>query len=110
MTGYMHTLVYLLPLGVIWGLYLFGRAARSRRSLRKLQDAVASGLSEPASLHPVINPSLCMGCGACVKACPEGEILGLVHGKARLVEPSNCIGHGACRAAADGLSARRATI
>jgi thioredoxin reductase len=34
-----------------------------------------------------------------VRACPEGDILGLIGGKADLVEPSHCIGHGACKAA-----------
>ena len=53
-------------------------------------------ISEPNSLHPVINPNRCLGCGACVQACPEGNVLGLVHGRADLVNPSNCLGHGAC--------------
>jgi len=56
-------------------------------------------MTEPASLHPIINSSLCLGCGVCTKACPEGGILGLINGKARLVEPANCIGHGACKTA-----------
>jgi len=34
-----------------------------------------------------------------VDACPEGEILGLVNGKAELVSPTLCIGHGACQTA-----------
>jgi thioredoxin reductase/ferredoxin len=51
---------------------------------------------EPPSLHPVIDPSECLGCGSCVPVCPEGEVLGLIGGKAVLVRPSNCIGHGAC--------------
>ncbi len=40
----------------------------------------------------------CIGCGSCVAACPEGEVLGLIHGKATLIEGASCIGHGACRA------------
>ena len=39
--------------------------------------AIEAGLTEPASLHPVINPTLCVGCGTCAKACPEGDVLGL---------------------------------
>ena len=54
---------------------------------------------EPPSLHPLIDPSLCLGCGSCVPACPEGDVLGLIDGQAVLVQPSNCIGHGACQAA-----------
>lgn len=64
-----------------------------------LADARAGGMDEPASLHPLIDPLLCIGCGACVKACPEGDVLGLIRGKAELVAPTECIGHGACRAA-----------
>jgi len=56
-------------------------------------------LLEPPTLHPEIDPARCIGCGACVRACPEGDILGLINGKAELVEPSECIGHGACRMA-----------
>ena len=64
-----------------------------------MQEAIASGMTEPASLHPVIDPAICRGCGACVKACPEGDILGLINRKAKLVTPANCIGHGACKTA-----------
>jgi len=64
----------------------------------ELQVAVQSGLVEPPSLHPVVDFSRCMGSGACVKACPEGA-LGVVNGKAVLINAASCIGHGACMAA-----------
>jgi thioredoxin reductase/NAD-dependent dihydropyrimidine dehydrogenase PreA subunit len=54
---------------------------------------------EPVSLHPAIDPNRCISIGACVTACPEGEILGLVNGRAELIAPNKCIGHGACAAA-----------
>ena len=38
-----------------------------------------------------------MGSDACTKACPE-QALGIVNGKAYLVNPTVCIGHGACAA------------
>ncbi len=61
-----------------------------------------AGLSEPPSLHPVIDQLTCIGCGSCVKACPEQpehQVLGMIGGKAHLIGPADCIGHGACRVA-----------
>jgi thioredoxin reductase/Pyruvate/2-oxoacid:ferredoxin oxidoreductase delta subunit len=63
-----------------------------------LEEAKASGLTEPPSLHPVVDPAICVGSGACAAACPE-QAIGIVNGKALLVNPSHCIGHGACAAA-----------
>jgi thioredoxin reductase (NADPH) len=91
--------VYLVPLLCIWG----WQAARRRRVVAAGREAhrqaQRAGLNEPVSLHPLINPALCVGCGECIKACPEtgSNILGLVDGKAELVTASDCIGHGACR-------------
>ncbi len=90
---------YGLPFGLVLLAYLFLKTRHSRRSLRIHEEARAAGLTEPASLHPSIDADKCLGCAACVKACPEKSVLGVVHGKARLIEPSHCIGHGACRTA-----------
>jgi NAD-dependent dihydropyrimidine dehydrogenase PreA subunit len=46
--------------------------------------------------HPAVDRELCGGCGSCIEACPEGEVLGLIRGKAALIRPENCRGHGAC--------------
>ncbi|MGI9385737.1 MAG: NAD(P)-binding domain-containing protein [Methyloligellaceae bacterium] len=88
--------VYAVPLLAIWILYIgfWKRSERRSRAIR--EEAIEAGLTEPASLHPKIDPNLCRGCAACVAACPEGKILGLINGKAELVEPTQCIGHGAC--------------
>jgi len=91
--------VYAVPLLAIWLLYIVIRKRRGARILLIRDEAVKAGLNEPASLHPKIDPSKCLGCGACVGACPEGDIIGLVNGKAELISPSECIGHGACRVA-----------
>lgn len=91
--------VYAVPMVGVWAAYLAARHKRETHSLAKLSAAKEAGLMEPASLHPVIDPSKCIGCGSCVRACPEGDILGLIGGRAELVEPSHCIGHGACKAA-----------
>ena len=91
-------LVYITPLAVIWLIYLGARRKAESRSLTARKEAIEAGLTEPASLHPKIDPSKCLACGSCIRACPEGEILGFINGKAELIEPSECIGHGACAA------------
>jgi thioredoxin reductase/NAD-dependent dihydropyrimidine dehydrogenase PreA subunit len=98
----MELAIYLGPLVVALGIYLWRHHRLHRRSLRTLQESVASGLVHPASLHPVIDPLTCIGCGSCIKACPEQpehHVLGMIRGKAALVGPTDCIGHGACRTA-----------
>jgi thioredoxin reductase (NADPH) len=90
---------YVLLLAGVFYFY-FSRSRRvEKRSLAIKLAAVEAGLTEPSSLHPVINPSICLGCGTCVAACPEGNVLGIIGGKAELVEPTHCIGHGACKTA-----------
>lgn len=72
---------------------------QTQLAVQRRSAAEQSGLTEPASLHPSIDPAVCLGCGTCVTACPEGDVLGLVGRKAQLVSPTACIGHGACREA-----------
>jgi Pyruvate/2-oxoacid:ferredoxin oxidoreductase delta subunit len=67
--------------------------ARERERMRRTE---ASGLHLPASLHPVIDPAVCIGSRACVAACPEGDVLGVVDGAGRLIHGAACIGHGRC--------------
>lgn len=43
----------------------------------------------------MVDPVRCLGSSACVTACPE-DALGIVGGKAVLVNAAACIGHGAC--------------
>ena len=46
--------------------------------------------------RPVINATLCIGCGSCVDACPETGTLALVGGKAILAHADRCVGHARC--------------
>ena len=92
-------LIYGAPAAAFVGFYLT-RRRRDERQARAIRDeSIEAGLTEPASLHPVIDPAKCIGCATCVKACPEQSVLGIINGKADLVGPTHCIGHGACAAA-----------
>jgi len=95
----LWALLYLVPLSL--AMYFWSRSRRQTeaRNVEALQAAREAGLDEPVSLHPLISQSRCLGCGACATACPEHDVLGLVGGKAVLVNAANCIGHGACQSA-----------
>lgn len=91
-------LIYLAPFLLILALYILRQKRKSWRGRARLNRAREDGLTEPASIHPVIDPVRCCGSGACVKACPE-KALSIIKGKAVLTDPTHCIGHGACLAA-----------
>lgn len=95
----MEMALYAVPLAMFFAVYTYTRRQEQTRSITAINEAIEAGLTEPPTLHPVIDPAKCMGCGSCVTACPEGEIIGLVNKKAILLEPAECIGHGACKAA-----------
>ncbi|MFQ5628808.1 MAG: NAD(P)-binding domain-containing protein [bacterium] len=80
-------------------LYVLYHSKKAKQAREKLAEATSTGLTEPVSLHPKIDPNSCISAGACVSACPEGEILGILNGRAELVSPTKCIGHGACQSA-----------
>lgn len=91
-------LLYAIPLIIVFFLYFRRRKKHAIKHKEALLESRESGLTEPVSLHPVIDPVRCLGSSSCVRACPEGA-LGIIQGKAHLVNPSICIGHGACFAA-----------
>ncbi len=66
-----------------------------RRSRGEREKAIEAGRTEPVTIQPYVDLSLCMGAGACVTACPEG-VLRLIDGQAVAVNMSACIGHGVC--------------
>ncbi|MCG8013292.1 MAG: 4Fe-4S binding protein, partial [Candidatus Thiodiazotropha weberae] len=95
-------LIYLIPILLVWAIYILHSRRKSKKNLALKTEEFEAGLTEPASLHPLIDPAKCMGCGTCVKACPEQAnhpVLGLIDNKAELIAPTNCIGHGACKTA-----------
>ena len=74
------------------------RRSRQTRDEAELEARRARGAHLARSLHPVIDPDVCIGSLSCLRACPEGDILGVVDGAARLVHGDHCIGHGRCAA------------
>ncbi len=92
-------LIYSIPLLAFSAIFLKKKYSASQENLSAIQSTKEKGLTEPASLHPLIDPHICIGCGACVSACPEGDVLGLIGERAHLINPTHCIGHGACKAA-----------
>ena len=91
-------MLYGLPLAAVVFVYLWRRRSREEHAVAVMRKAEQGGLTEPTTIHPVIDPNICVGSGACVQACPE-KTLGIVKGKAHMVNPTVCIGHGACAAA-----------
>jgi thioredoxin reductase (NADPH) len=98
MTEWLPYVVYLLPLLLVMAWYLRGHQRQSAVAETALAESVAAGLTEPPSLHPIIDAARCIGSGACARVCPE-QALGIVNGKAVLINPASCIGHGACETA-----------
>src|SRR5581483_7406564 len=82
----------------VLGYWIIGRSRKKNEeaSLSTLEDMAALGEVVPDTIHPVIDPQRCIGSGACVLACPEHHVIGVVHGQAKLLNPLACIGHGAC--------------
>jgi len=92
--------LYLLPVAAIVVWYMRRHNRLERESLQALKAATEAGMLEPPTLHPEIDPTVCIGCKSCVVACPEQDahaVLGMIGKKARLIGPSDCIGHGACK-------------
>jgi thioredoxin reductase/Pyruvate/2-oxoacid:ferredoxin oxidoreductase delta subunit len=90
--------IYIVPSILVFSLYLKHRHINDKHQRIRIDKAISSGMTEPPSLHPVIDNAICVGSGGCARACPE-TALGVVQGKAVLVDPSKCIGHGACAVA-----------
>jgi len=96
--SYLITLLYLLPVIIVLVLYYRRHHKKETHYRARLEETKKSAIPEPLTLHPVIDTNKCIGSSACVKACPE-HALGIVRGKAVLIQPDHCIGHGACETA-----------
>ncbi len=82
--------------------WLWSRHEASKRHRARCVEADIAELGDdavPNSIHPAIDLDECIGSGACVRACPEHDVIGITDGRARLINPLACVGHGACMAA-----------
>jgi thioredoxin reductase (NADPH) len=68
-------------------------------ALERKKEAQAMGIDRPRAQYPMINRSLCIGCGSCVAACPEGDVIGVIWGVAEVINGERCVGHGYCETA-----------
>ncbi len=88
--------IILAVIFIVLFFYLSSYKKRTKVTTQKIQKAKELGFHEPVSLHPVVDLETCIGSGACIAACPEKDILGIVSGQAHTINASRCVGHGAC--------------
>ncbi len=95
----LTTLIGILSLAV--GMLALRRIElrRMSTSLANLAEAKVKGSHRARLQYPNIDLSRCIGCGTCVKACPEDGVLDLIHGQAVVIHGGRCVGHGLCAAA-----------
>ena len=84
-----------LVLLIVLPYFLKSRKKRKADSINRA-EAVRLGADKAVAQHPQIDELTCIGCGACVAACPEGSVLGIVGGKAVIINGLKCVGHGLC--------------
>ncbi len=85
-----------VTIGTGMAMFILRRLLRQTKDTKTLKKSIAQELHIPPTLHPVIDPNICIGSLSCIKVCPEGDILGIVDGKAELIIAANCIGHSRC--------------
>ena len=76
--------------------YLLKFRRIQKETERRRKEAKELGIDRPRAQYPQVNCSLCIGCGYCVQACPEGDVLGVVWGAAEVINGVRCVGHGFC--------------
>jgi dihydropyrimidine dehydrogenase (NAD+) subunit PreT len=100
----LHWIALTLPLAAAF--FLLAAQVRRRLELREQAEALGQrGLAKSRGSHdarlqyPDIDLDRCIGCGGCVRACPEDGVLGLAYGQAVVLHGARCVGHGQCAAA-----------
>ncbi len=100
MTTYVVLLALVAIAGIPYVIWTRLEAKKQDRAAAIHEDTLSLGDEVvPVSIHPEVDLDACIGSGACVRACPEKDILAITDGRARLINPLSCIGHGSCMAA-----------
>jgi putative YpdA family bacillithiol system oxidoreductase len=89
---------FLIAAAIIAG-FLFFHLRREKKREEETRLAAEKGKLRsdgPQSQHPHINNTNCIGCATCTMVCPEGDVLGMIGGKAMIINGYKCIGHGIC--------------
>ena len=84
-------IVIVLPV-LVYGQRLKKAEARGRAAAEK--GKLFS--NAPRAQHPSIDSTRCIGCATCTQACPEGDVLAMLGGKAAIVNGHKCVGHSLC--------------
>ncbi len=96
----MESLIIWLSAGIIillvFLVYFINFRRQQKSDENRRAEAIRLGADQAVAQHPQIDQYTCIGCGACVDACPEGDVLGVVKGKAVIINGLRCVGHGLC--------------
>jgi thioredoxin reductase (NADPH) len=91
--------IWIITAAIILGIfipYYIKFRKKQKADIERKREAESVGIGRPRSQYPMIDNSACIGCGSCVEACPEGDVLGVVFGKATIINGDRCVGHGYC--------------
>lgn len=95
----MDNLISFLIAAAIIGSFLYFHLRKEKKKHTAAKAAAEKGKIRsdgPQSQHPHIDNNYCIGCATCTMVCPEGDVLGMVGGKAMIINGYKCIGHSLC--------------
>jgi thioredoxin reductase len=107
--GWIGLLIFVLIVG--FSLVIADTRRGRRRVANEMREAASPAVKEPGERkstqpildpqglpypHPIINVATCIGCHACVDACPH-DVLAIINGKAALVAVEQCMEDTSCQ-------------
>jgi thioredoxin reductase (NADPH) len=95
----VDNLISFLIATAIIGIFLAYHLRKEKKKDGQARSAAEKGMMRsdgPQSQHPHIDNNACIGCATCTMVCPEGDVLGMIGGKAMIINGYKCIGHSLC--------------